>query len=396
MRRVSTAVPFPRGLVLRDGDLYVLARGRVRDQGGVDIGLDDQAGSLWRVDPGVSEPLDQQSPEVARNGERVVEPTSPPFNLLDRSLPSASEDDLTDRPYCGLRWHKGTQSFYICAFSGIDLASTDPAAAESGAFKKNYSDGVLRYDTRTGEWSEVERHAPGAGAAYPHAESDELPQGWAKGPDNLLPVGDTLLVVAKDNSRLIAYDLRALTDDANAGPPRGRVVMEQTVWVDGTARTVLGHSGLAYRDGWLYLSFRTTSEVIRVPVTDHRAREFAVDPKGAQLLAVFDPFGPASGERSANLTDIDIGPDGDLFVVSAYPARVYRFRPEARKTFDFRTDAGAEPWVDLARVTGNPEMKSENVLAAPDGRVFVTSGDAYGHQQGLGGAIWVITQGAGG
>lgn len=391
VRRVSTAVPFPRGLVLREDGLYVLARGRVRDSGGVNVAIDDRAGTLWKVDPAVSEAIDEQTQAVARNGHVIAEPMSPPFNLLDRSLDFASEDDLTDRPYCGLRWHEGTQSFYICAFSGIDLSAADPAAAESGSFKKNFADGVLRYDTRTGKWSEIERHDPAAGAAYPH-EGERLPQGWVKGPDNLLPVGDTMLVVAKDNSRLIAYDLRPLKDDPAAGPPRGREVLGETVWIDGKPRTVLGHSGLAYRDGWLYLSFRTTSEIIRVPVTNHQAGELAVDPKRAELLALFDPFDPAGGKQSANLTDIDIGPDGDVYVVSAYPARIFRFTPDPGNVHDSRTgsDVPSRPWVNLAEVTGNPTMKSENVIVAPDGRVFVTSGDAYGHEEGLGGAIWVI------
>lgn len=391
VRRISTAVPFPRGLVLREDGLYVLARGRVRGSGGVDVKLDDRAGTLWRVDPSISEAIGQQTLAVARNGTVIAEPTSPPFNLLDRSLDFASGDDLTDRPYCGLRWHEGTQSFYICAFSGIDLSAADPAAAQSGSFKKNYTDGVLRYDTRTGEWSEVERHDPAAGAAYPHG--DELPQGWVKGPDNLLPVGENMLVVAKDNSRLIAYDLRPLKAEPTAGPPEGREVLGETVWIDGQPRTVLGHSGLAYDDGWLYISFRTTSEIVRVPVTNDRGGEFAVDAKRAELLALFDPFDPDGGRQSANLTDIDIGPDGDVFVVSAYPARVFRFRPDSGNVQDYRTGSNGRPWVDLAATTRKPKMKSENVLVAPDGRVFVTSGDAYGHEEGLGGAVWVIEPG---
>lgn len=395
VRLVSSAVPFPRGLVLKDGDLYVVARGRVRDSGGVDVRLDDRAGTLWVVDPTVSEPLHANGEAVARNGRLFAEPTDPPFKLLDRSLQHATDDERTDRPYCGLRWHERSGSFFICAFSGIDLAASDPAAAEAGAFRKNYTDAVLRFDTRTGRWSEIERHDPAAGANYPHQgplPDDHPPlSGWAKGPDNLVVIGDTLVVAAKDNSRLIAYDLRQLISDPDAAPPAGKLVLGEEVFINGQPRQVLGHSALAYCDGWLYVAFRTTSEVIRLPVVKEVAGAFAVDPRKAELLALFDPWIPESGRPSANLTDIALGPDGDVFVVSAHPARIFRFAPDAHHVHDFRSGRG-QPWIDLAAATDNPQMKSENLLVADDGSVFVTSGDAYGREPGLGGAIYVIRE----
>ena len=371
--------------MLRDGTLYALARGRVRDSGGVDVGLDDHAGSLWTLDPSVASPLDEPG-RAASNGTVFAQPASPPFKLLDRTLPRALDDTATDRPYCGLRWHEASKSFYLCAFSGIDIGSNDPAAAEAGSFRKNYTDAVLRYDTRTKRWSEVDRHDPADGATYPGRAG----RGMQKGPDNLLVVGDTLVVAAKDNSRLIAYDLTPYIADPDAKPPVGREILGEHVTVDGADRNVLGHSGLAYKDGWLYVAFRTTSEVMRLPVTNDRPASFAVDSTKAQYLAQFDPFVRGSKKPSANLTDIDVGPDGDVYVISAHPARIYRFAPEAATTRDFRTDGGAGPWVDLAARTANGSMKSENLIVAPDGRVFVTSGDAYGHDAGLGGAVYVV------
>ena len=291
VRRVSSVVPFPRGLVLNDGKLFVLARGRVRDSGGVDPALDDRAGSLWQLDPAVTSALDEPG-AAATNGEVFAEPTSPPFKLLDRSLPTALDDRATDRPYCGLRWHEGSKSFYLCAFSGVDIGANDPAAAEAGSFRKNDTDAVLRYDTRTKRWSEVERHDAGFASRYPHADdaAGRPMAGWAKGPDNLLVVGDTLLVAAKDNSRLIAYDLTAYVADPDAAAPVGRVVLGDRVKVNGREREVLGHSAIAFKGDWLYVAFRTSSEVIRVPVTDDRPGRFAVDATRAQYLAQFDPF----------------------------------------------------------------------------------------------------------
>ena len=387
VRRVSTGVPFPRGLVLKDGTLYALSRGRVRDSGGVDTRLDDRAGTLWAIDPTVAVPLGEPGGgAAATNGRVFAEPTSPPFRLLDRSLPKATDDRDTDRPYCVLRWHEGSKSFYICAFSGIDLAASDPASAEAGSFRKNFSDAVLRYDTRTEQWSELDRHDPTDGATYPGKDD----RGPLKGPDNLLAVGDALIVAAKDNDRLVAYDLSALNKNPDAAVPPGRVILGDTVTIEGEPMSVLGHSGLAYRDGWLYVAFRTTSQVIRVPVTNPDPASFAVDASRAEMLARFDPFERGSKKPSANLTDIALGPDGDVYVVSAYPARVYRFAPDPTRPRDFTSEGDDEPWCDLAEITGNDAMKSENLLVADDGRVFVTSGDAYGHGAGLGGAIYVI------
>jgi len=47
----------------------------------------------------------------------------------------------------------------------------------------------------------------------------------------------------------------------------------------------------------------------------------------------------------------------------------------------------AEPWADLAAMTGNPKMKSENVLV--DGRrLFITSGNGYAYQKGAHGTVY--------
>jgi hypothetical protein len=122
VERISTKPPFPRGLQIVDGQLYVLCRGRVREYGGVSAEVEDQAGTLYVLDPAVAEAFDGSDPcaAVRENGQVVALPTAPPFKLWDRSASPPSKDKKTDRPYCGLTYHPGTQSFYICAFSGID------------------------------------------------------------------------------------------------------------------------------------------------------------------------------------------------------------------------------------------------------------------------------------
>lgn len=379
LERVSTAAPFPRGLVMLDGELYVLCRGRVRSSGGVSAEVEDQAGTIYAMNPHVTEPAEAPVGDAVRTNGRVVAlPTDPPFRLWDRASVPAESDTRTDRPYCVLRYHEPTKSFYLCAFSGIDKRSS---AADPVAFSKNTSDAILRYDTRTKKWSEVERHAAGS-SEYP--SSDTPPRGLLKGPDNCLPLGRWLYAVAKDNSLLARYDLSAWETDPDAPPAAGQVVMGAEVEVAGLGtQTFEGQSGLAYHGGFLYIAYRTSSVIVRIPLD----AEFSpVQPIRAELVARFDPYDPVT-RHSADLTDLTFDERGRLYAVSAQPARVYRFTPDPAQPFDGRTGSGAQPWLDLAAATGNDRMKSENVLAA-EGYLYVTSGDGYSYQKGADGTVY--------
>jgi hypothetical protein len=384
VERVTTKVYFPRGLVLKDGELYVLSRGRVREYGGASSAITDQAGTIYAVDPSIAQPIGEPVSEAVANNARVVAaPTSPPFKLLDTSLPSVLDDHNTDRPYCTLRFDEATQSFYLCAFSGLDRSGQP-------SFRKNLTDAVLRYDLRTQRWYEIDRHDPSAGAAYPHHDpaANPPPHGWLKGPDNCLVVGHWLYAVAKDNNVLARYDLRGIAANPDAPPPGGEIVLGERVMIEGAGeQTHLGHSMLAQRDGWLYVGYRTSSTIVRYPMN---ADGTLVTPIVGQLVARFEPWDPESG-RSANLTDMDFDAQGRLYVISAQPARVYRFTPDPKKIYD-ATQPGAMPWADMASLTDNPQMKGENVLVDPQGRVYVTSGDAYGHTPGYGGAVYRVSE----
>jgi hypothetical protein len=387
VERISTRAPFPRGLQLVDGQLYVLCRGRVREYGGVSAEVEDQAGTLYVLDPDVAEPFTpgDPGPAVRANGRVLAEPSSPPFKLWDRSASPPTRDRETDRPYCGLTYHAPTRSFYICAFSGVDK----PEVKGKSTFSKNLTDAILRYDLRTQKWYEVERHDVEKGGLYPHHDPQrgKPPHGWLNGPDNCLALGDWLYAVSKDNSLLVRYDLRALEADPEAGPPPSEVVLGSELALQGGERLRLeGHSALGHHDGWLYLATRTSSHVVRIALDED---ELPVQPMRAELLARFDPYDPET-RKSANLTDMTIDRAGNVYLVSAKPSRVYRFRPDPKSIHDAR-GGQQQPYFDLAALTGNPEMKSENVLVDDEGRVYVTSGDAYGYQGGSGGVVWRVT-----
>ncbi|MGH7162361.1 MAG: hypothetical protein ACREID_02670 [Planctomycetota bacterium] len=385
LERVTTVAPFPRGLEMVDGKLYVLCRGRVRDAGGVSAEIDDQAGTLYVVDPNVSEPASggEVGEAVRNNGRAVALPTVPPFRLWDRAAYPPENDRVTDRPYCTLRYHDPSKSFYVCAFSGIDKAA-EPGKLQ---FSKNLSDALFRYDLRTEKWYEVERHRTWAGGSYPHHDTtvNPPPHGWLNGPDNCLAVGRWLYAVGKDNNRLVRYDLTALEHDPEAGCPGSEVVLGEQVSVRGLGvQWYWGPSALAYRDGWLYVGYRTSSVIVRIRLNEQFAPEQPVE---AELLARFDPYDPKTG-KSANITDIGFDDQGRLYAISASPSRVYRFSPDPDEVYDGRSGT-SQPYADFAAMTGNRYMKSENLLCH-DGWLYVTSGDGYGYQNGAAGTVYRI------
>jgi hypothetical protein len=394
LERVSTAVPFPRGLVLVGDELIVLARGRVRSSGGVSAAVEDRAGTLFVVDTGIGQVWSAGVGPVAAvqgNGRVLAEPTSPPFLLWDRTSNPPQADTRTDRPYCVLRYDEPTNSLYVCAFSGVDLdRKTSPVP-----FSKNLTDGVLRFDLGSGKWSEIERHD----ARTPHYPSaDRPPHGHLKGPNNLTIVGRTLYAAAKDNSVVAAYDLR----DVERGReyPRSAVVLTESVMMrDGTVQTHLGPSALAERDGYLYVGYRTSGTVVRFKHGGGGLGLLGTKRVPGELVARFTPFDPVT-RVSADITDMAFDRDGRLVVLSAEPARLYRFwpgggtvdgeRPDGERVFD----AVGKPhlaYVDLAAHTGNPRMKSENLMIDPQGRMYVTSGDGYSYQAGAEGTVYRIT-----
>lgn len=389
VERISTKPPFPRGLQLVDGQLIVLCRGRVRDYGGVSAAVNDQAGTLYRVDPEVAERYAAGDPgqAVRDNGVLLAEPTSPPFKLWDRSSNPPWKDRETDRPYCGLTWHAPTSSFYICAFAGIDR---DEKTGKT--FTKNLSDAILRYDTRTGRWYDVERHDADKGGVYPHNDpaTAKPPHGWLNGPDNCLAIGNWLYAVSKDNSRLVRYDLRAIAQDPEAGPPPSEAVFEERLEIRGHGTTwISGHSALGVHGNWLYVATRTSGHLVRLKLDETMS---PVKPHEIELIALFDAFDPKT-KKSGNCSDLSIGTDGDVYAISMQPTKVYRIRPDPKAVFDAR-EGKAQPYFDLAKLTNNPKMKGENLLVDPQGRVYVTSGDAYSYHEGAGGVVWRVTVGA--
>ncbi len=379
--RVTTAAPFPRGLAMVDDELYVLCRGRVRGAGGVSAEVNDQAGTIYIVDPNVAEPVTNNNlgDAVRDNGNIFALPSSPPFHLWDRSASPPESDHLTDRPYCTFRYHPPTSSFYICAFSGID----QPKKPGSVSFSKNFTDGLLRYDLRTKRWHEVERHDIAAGGSYPHHDvtAKDPPHGWLNGPNNCLPVGRWLYAVAKDNDCLIRYDLTPLENDPLAGPPQSERVLGSDVVIMGRGlQRYYGHSALARCGDWLYVACRTSSVIFRIPIDGEGNLK---RPIVGELVATFEPYDAKTG-GSANITDMDFDDKGNLYVVSAQPSRIYRFKPNPQNVYDGEE---SKPWADLAKLTDNPKMKSENLLV-DGGRLFVTSGDGYAYQEGALGTVY--------
>ena len=402
LERITTAVPWPRGVEWVDGELVVLARGRHRNAGGVDASIPDTPGCLYRVDPGIAEPIvpgQRASLAVQSNATTLARAQDSPFHLYDGSV-EPIEDTLMDRPYCTLIYDAPSKNFFICGFSGVDLPQR--------RFRKNASDSIHRFDLRDREWHPVEMHdgrvVPEAelgyvvsNAHYPHHDpaTNAPPHGWLNGPDGGCVAGRYLYCVSKDNHRVVQYDLAGIRSDPSAGPPASRPVLGPRVRVrhPGGEREmeVLGPSAVAVHGGYMYVGYRTSSVVLRFPLGAEG--ELLVD-GGGELIAVFEPWS-AETERSANLIDIAFDSQGELYVSCAEEGGIWKVgRPDPARPFygdDASERATSAPlYVDLAAHTGE-KTGCGNITFDDQDRLYICVGNYDSDDARIAGAIYRAT-----
>ncbi|HED66377.1 MAG TPA: hypothetical protein ENJ09_12590 [Planctomycetes bacterium] len=401
LERITTAVPWPRGLVVVGDRLIVLARGRHRNAGGIDPSIDDACGTLFEVDPEIFEPVlrgEAAGDEVRRNARVFAEPEDGPFRLFHASMGEPAEATTIDRPYCTLAHDSVSGNFFLCGYSGVDLPGK--------RFRKNASDSILRFDPRDGRWHVVERHDPGvvpegelgyvvSNDYYPHHDPERhpAPHGWLNGPDGGLVVGDYFYAAGKDNHTVARYDLTEIRRDPSAPAPASEKVLGRAVdlRLGGRIRRVeaLGASALEARDGYLYVGYRTSSIVVRFPIEEETGK--LVEPVVGELVAVFEPWDPESG-RSANLIDIAFSSKGELFVSCASNGRVWNIGiPDPENVFD-GVDVGDNPtrnrpFLDLPSMTANPRARCGNITFDEEDRVYLCSGN-YDSGTRLAGVIY--------
>lgn len=387
LERVTTAIPWGRGMANVDGELIVLSRGRHRGEGGVDQSLVDDAGTLWRVDTSVSEPVipGQWAGEAVRHNATVfARPTTPPFHLYGYEDPP-QQDTLMGRPYCALVYDPASQNIYICCYSGAELPD---------GFRKHATDAVYRYDLRDAAWHIVEQHNPAGvprealGAVisnqyYPHHDPDQNPppHGWLNGPDGCAAVGDFLYVPAKDNHVVVQYDLNDIRRDPAAPPPDSRPVLGANVTLrhPGGERDVelLGPSAVTVHGKHLYVAYRTSSVVIRFQL-DH-AGDLVREDNGratGDLIAVFEPW-DANSKRSGNLYDIAMSASGDLFVSMGTEGKVWRLTPDPSRPFygNDRSDrrTSAPPFIHMTELVGRKTGCNNIYIDRDNGYLYVSS-----------------------
>ena len=398
LERVSTGVPWPRGMVMVDGELVALARGRHRNAGGIAPGVLDSSGSLFRVNPAVTEPVVRgraAGAAVRSNAQVLVQPSETTF-LLYRPEAGAPIDQISlDRPYCTLAYDELSKNYFICGYSGVDLPGKK--------FRKNATDSIHRFDTRSGQWSTVELHDVDSvprdeldyvvsNEYYPHhdPERNAAPHGLLNGPNGAWIVGRYLYAVGKDNHTLAQYDLSEIRENPEAGPPPARIVMRDRVELklDGEWQRVqlFGHSALVSHQGFLYVGYRTSSVVVRFPLTEDGdlVRTSALQikrgvlPRG-ELIAVFNPW-DQEHKYSANLIDIRFNSRGELFVSCAEMGRVWNVGiPDPEHPFDGVDRAAVptenRPFLDLRVLTDNPHARVGNIAFDAQDGLFVCSGN---------------------
>jgi sugar lactone lactonase YvrE len=398
IERISAAVPWPRGLRFIDGQLYAVARGEHRSAGGPQADIEDHAGSIFVIDPDVAEPAIPSSPvtdAVRHNGRILAAATGAPFRVWNRVMP-AIEDRFTDQPYCMLVYDEASQNFFVCGYSGIDL----PYAP---GFRKNATDSVHRFDLRDNSWHVVEAHDPSVVPAaeqtvhvssvyYPHHDiaTNAPPHGLVNGPCGAVVTGKYLYVGAKDNTALAQYDLSAIRESSAAPAPPGRYIFEGSaghavVNVKGHGETVInGTCAMTVGGGYLYVAFRTTSQILRFPLNEDGS---VVEPLEAELVAQFPRYDPVRKRGSANIYDMAFDAEGRLYVSPGYDGGIYRFFPDPDRPFDSERD-GYVPYVDLEALVG--VKKSGNICFDDAGNLYVCCGKKVLDDGKIAGVIYRI------
>ncbi len=386
LERVTTAVPWPRGLAWYGDDLLVLARGRHRRAGGIDPKVVDHSGSIFKVDPRLTEPVvpgELASKAIRENGEVYVRPKNSPFYLYDgKTRPELC--DRVDRPYCTLTYDPVSKNIFLCGFSGIDL----PGAK----FRKNATDSIHRYDMRDQSWHEVEMHdasktPPEAlgyvvpNDYYPHHDPARHapPHGYLNGPDSAIVVGSWLYAAGKDNHLVVSYDLRGIRErpDAKAPPSAIAVGPRLTLRYPGGVKKIeaLGPSALATDGQHLYIAYRTSSIVLRLPLLPDGSIRKGSKP---ELIAVFEAW-DATKRRSANVIDMAFNRAGELFVACAKEARIWKIGvPNPARPFygndQTNRRTSAAPYVDIRKHVGK-KAGVGNLLFDSEGRLYFCAGN---------------------
>lgn len=353
VERVSSNVPWPRGLVYDQGSkkLFALARGRARKGGGPDRSLTkfENAGAIYELSLDIKfDPLDptkdprKQPPSeaVERNGTVIAKADKRVFRTYTVADP-ARDDIEADRPYTSLVYDLHSKNFFITGFSGID------GVANHRRFRKNATDSILRYSTRAPiGWYMVERHRGDIvpqgtrrnpdqvtipNAYYPHfgggsqsptsrpvrysemrpPATPNPPMGWLNGPDGLHVTTRVieghrhhwLYAVAKDNHRLVCYDISPMLDRVDAMPPTGEIAVEgsKLKTQDGFDVLMRGYSAIAEFGNHLYLGSRTDGNIVRFEL-DATGR---VDRKKPEFVAALG--------GGKDLIDIAFNDRGELF-----------------------------------------------------------------------------------
>ena len=107
---------------------------------------------------------------------------------------------------------------------------------------------------------------------YPHHDpkTNSAPHGWLNGPNGATVVGNWLYAVGKDNHLLVRYDLREIRKDDGAGAPESEPVFGDVLNIrrgdELVPLSVYGHSAVVAHEGHLYVGFRTSSVVVRIPL----------------------------------------------------------------------------------------------------------------------------------
>lgn len=156
------------------------------------------------------------------------------------------------------------------------------------------------------------------------------------------------------------YPIGDIRETPSSSPPVAEVFLNKDVAVDGWAGDLLGPSGFAYKDGYLYVGYRTSSVIARFQISD------SVEQVTGELVADFSKV-----EGKVDIIDMAFDLKGFLLVSTASMGGVWGVAPDPEQPFQplNRTPNA----IDLRALTGNEKTKCSNIAVDSHGRVYICS-----------------------
>jgi hypothetical protein len=207
--------------------------------------------------------------------------------------------------------------------------------------------------------------------------------------------GRYLYLCGKDNTSLVQYDLDEIRKNPDAGAANARYIWHRASPKDDVFIQTRNHGnmyvegtcGAIAHGGYLYVTFRTTSQLIRIPIDKNGD---VVRPIVAEYLAQFDPYDNVLYGGSADIFDIAVNSKGEIFVSCNARGSAWRIRPDPSKVMDCTKNSKETPYVNLRKLTDHEKSTCGNMIFDPQDNLYICTGNKDVKEGKVRGAVYRV------